>query len=130
MVCRLAVPASGTVNRINREKSNQSKKMPRVAFKMQLHPGREAEYKRRHDALWPELETLLKETGISEYSIFLDPETHALFGVLSIEDPLRLEELPRHPVMQRWWAYMADIMASNSDHSPLSVPLGEVFYLK
>jgi L-rhamnose mutarotase len=103
--------------------------MPRIAFKMELHPGREAEYKRRHDALWPELETLLKETGISNYSIFLDPETRALFGVLDIAEPARLDDLPAHPVMQRWWAYMADIMASNPDHSPVSAPLKEVFYL-
>jgi L-rhamnose mutarotase len=103
--------------------------MPRIAFKMKLHPGQEAEYKRRHDALWPELETLLKETGISNYSIFLDPETHALFGVLDIAEPARLDDLPAHPVMQRWWAYMADIMASNPDHSPVSAPLKEVFYL-
>lgn len=103
--------------------------MPRIAFKMKLHPGRETEYKRRHDALWPELENLLKETGISAYSIFLDEKTLDLFGVLNIEDPERLDDLPRHPVMQRWWAYMADIMETNPDNSPVSVPLREVFYL-
>lgn len=96
---------------------------------MQLHPGQEEEYKRRHDAIWPELADLLRQTGVSNYSIFLDPETHALFGVLDIEHPARLDELPGHPVMQRWWAYMADIMASNPDNSPLSVPLSEVFHL-
>lgn len=103
--------------------------MPRIAFKMKLHPGQEAEYQRRHDALWPELETLLKDTGIADYSIFLDEKTLDLFGVLNIENPARLDDLPRHPVMQRWWAYMADIMETNPDHSPLSQPLREVFYL-
>ncbi len=103
--------------------------MPRLAFKMQLHPGQEAEYQRRHDALWPELAELLKQTGIRNYSIYLDPETLALFGVLDIDVPLRLDDLPAHPVMQRWWAYMADIMATNADHSPVSLPLKEVFYL-
>jgi len=103
--------------------------MPRIAFKMKLHAGQEAEYKRRHDTLWPELEKLLKETGIADYSIFLDEKTLDLFGVLNIENPARLEDLPRHPVMQKWWAYMADIMETNPDHSPLSVPLQEVFYL-
>ncbi|HAD12299.1 MAG TPA: L-rhamnose mutarotase [Saprospirales bacterium] len=104
--------------------------MPRIAFKMQLHPGQTAEYKRRHDELWPELAQLLRETGISDYSIFLDEETLALFGVLEIPDPSSLDELPKHPVMQRWWAYMADIMATNPDQSPVSVPLKEVFYLR
>ena len=104
--------------------------MPRIAFKMQLHPGQTEEYKRRHDEIWPELAQLLRETGISDYSIFLDEETLALFGVLQIQDPTNLDELPKHPVMQRWWAYMADIMATNPDQSPVSVPLKEVFYLR
>jgi L-rhamnose mutarotase len=97
---------------------------------MQLHPGQTEEYKRRHDELCPELAELLRETGVRNYSIFLDEETLVLFGVLDIEQPERLDDLPAHPVMQRWWAYMADIMESNPDHSPISMPLREVFYLK
>lgn len=103
--------------------------MNRIAFKMKLFKGCEDEYKKRHDALWPELEKLLKETGICDYSIFLDEETGILFGVLKAEDPLKMEELPQHPVMKKWWAYMKDIMESNPDNSPVSVPLKEVFYL-
>ena len=104
--------------------------MPRLAFRMKLHPGQEEEYKRRHDDLWPELEQLLKETGISDYSIFLDPETLHLFGVLTVNDPLRMDELPAHPVMQKWWAWMKDIMDSNPDNSPVSVSLQQVFHLE
>jgi L-rhamnose mutarotase len=103
--------------------------MPRLAFKMQLHPGQSAEYQRRHDALWPELAALLKAHGISNYSIFLDEETHALFGVLDIEDPAAMDRLPAEAVMQRWWAYMADIMETHPDKRPVSVPLREVFHL-
>lgn len=103
--------------------------MQRVAFKMKLFPGQEEEYRRRHDLIWPELKELLKETGISEYSIFLDRETNSLIGVLKAEDPRALDQLPAREVMQRWWAYMADIMESNPDHSPVSIPLDEVFYL-
>ncbi len=97
---------------------------------MKLLPGQTEEYKRRHDALWPELAELLHETGVSNYSIFLEEKTLVLFGVLDIDHPENLDDLPKHPVMQRWWAYMADIMETNPDHSPLSVPLKEVFYLK
>jgi L-rhamnose mutarotase len=104
--------------------------MKRLAFKMKLHNGQAAEYKRRHDVLWPELKDLLKRTGISNYSIFLDEETHYLFGVLNVEDAAALEELPQHPVMKKWWAYMKDIMETNDDHSPMSIPLKEVFYLE
>lgn len=103
--------------------------MTRVAFKMQLYKGFEEEYKRRHDELWPELAQLLKQAGIHEYSIFLDPSTNSLFGVLKAEDPKNLDTLPQQEVMQRWWRYMADIMESNPDHSPVSAPLKEVFYL-
>ncbi|HWJ90512.1 MAG TPA: L-rhamnose mutarotase [Flavisolibacter sp.] len=103
--------------------------MQRIAFRMKLFPGREEEYRKRHDEIWPELSTLLKEKGISEYSIFLDEAASSLFGVLKADDPAALDQLPEHEVMQRWWAYMADIMESNPDHSPVSVPLKEVFYL-
>ena len=103
--------------------------MKRVAFKMKLFKKMEAEYKKRHDEIWPDLAKLLKEKGISEYSIFLDKATGDLFGVLKIPDEKKLEELPQHPVMKKWWAYMKDIMESNPDSSPVSVPLREVFYL-
>ena len=103
--------------------------MQRVAFKMKLFPGQEAEYKRRHDALWPELQQLLKEAHIEEYSIFLDEKTLDLFGVMKVEDAKALDSLPNHPVMKKWWAYMKDIMESNPDNSPLSFPLHEVFRL-
>ncbi|MCU0389431.1 MAG: L-rhamnose mutarotase [Chitinophagaceae bacterium] len=103
--------------------------MAKVAFQMQLFKGFEDEYKRRHDELWPDLHVLLKETGVSDYSIFLNSDTNALFGVLTIEEPAKLDELPAHPVMQKWWAYMSDIMETNPDHSPVSIPLENVFYL-
>ncbi|MBK8090304.1 MAG: L-rhamnose mutarotase [Chitinophagaceae bacterium] len=103
--------------------------MQRVAFKMKLFKGKEEEYKKRHDALWPDLQELLKQTTISEYSIFLDEETSFLFGVMKIEDAVKLDSLPSHPVMKRWWAYMKDLMESNADNSPVSIPLKEVFYL-
>jgi len=96
---------------------------------MQLHPGCTAEYKKRHDELWPSLQSLLKQQGISGYSIFLDEATHNLFGVLHVNDPKKLDELPLHPVMKKWWAYMKDIMETNPDDSPVTTPLQEVFYL-
>src|ERR1700722_9022746 len=103
--------------------------MERIAFTMKLHPGFEDEYLRRHAAIWPELVDLLHETGISEYSIFLNEGTLELIGVLRIDDPGRLDELPANAVMQRWWDYMKDIMDTNPDHAPVTRPLKEVFYL-
>src|SRR5436189_25238 len=103
--------------------------MHRVAFKMKLNKGQEGEYKKRHDELWPELKLLLNETGIHDYSIFLDEDTGGLFGVLKAIDKEALQKLPANPVMQKWWAHMKDIMESNEDNSPVSIPLQEVFYL-
>ena len=103
--------------------------MQRLAFRMKLHPGQEEEYQRRHDTIWPELVALLKETGISDYSIYLDKESLQLFGILSVEDAAKMDALPEHPVMQKWWAYMKDIMDCNADNSPVSIPLQQVFHL-
>ncbi|RYG07376.1 MAG: L-rhamnose mutarotase [Chitinophagaceae bacterium] len=103
--------------------------MVRIAFKMKLFTGFEAEYKKRHDEIWPELVSLLTETGIVDYSIFHDSTTNDLFGVLKIANPDLMENLPAEPIMQKWWAYMGDIMESNADNSPVSIPLEEVFYL-
>jgi L-rhamnose mutarotase len=103
--------------------------MQRIAFKMKLFKGCEAEYKKRHNEIWPELQSLLKNSGVKDYSIFLDEETNILFGYLTIADAKKLDELPNEPIMKKWWAHMKDIMETNDDYSPVSIPLKEVFYL-
>lgn len=103
--------------------------MQRHAFKMRLNPGMEAEYTRRHDEIWPDLVQLLKDTGISNYSIHLDRDTNTLFGYLERRDDHTMDDLPNHPVMKRWWAYMGDIMATNPDGSPVAIPLAETFHM-
>jgi len=103
--------------------------MERIAFKMKLFNGVKEEYKRRHDEIWPELKELLKETGIHDYSIFLDESTNSLFSVLKIENAEALNSLAANAVMQKWWAYMKDLMECNDDNSPISIPLQEVFHL-
>ena len=102
----------------------------KYAFRMRLNPGMKAEYRKRHDAIWPELVTLLKEAGVSDYSIHLDEETNMLFGVLWRRDGHGMAELPKHPVMQRWWAEMADIMETRADNEPIAVPLETVFQME
>jgi len=103
--------------------------MQRIAVKMILKEGYAEEYKRRHSALWPELEILLKESGISDYAIYLDEETNILFATLKVKDPAALDRLPEQEVMQRWWSQMKDIMDSYPDNSPVTFPLKEVFYM-
>lgn len=95
---------------------------------MKLLPGFQEEYKRRHDEIWPELSAVLSEAGVSDYSIFLDEETLTLFAVWKLADGNTVELLPQHPIVKKWWAYMADIMEVNPDNSPVCSPLREVFH--
>ncbi|MDW5288111.1 L-rhamnose mutarotase [Formosa sp. PL04] len=104
--------------------------MKRLAFRMQLKKGQKDVYIQRHNAIWSELEQLLKESGISEYSIFLEEETNTLFAFQKVDGNVSSQELSQHPIINKWWDYMADIMEVNPDKSPVSKPLEEVFYLK
>lgn len=101
----------------------------RIAFKMKLKPGFETEYKKRHDEIWPELANLIKDSGVSDYSIFLDRETNILFACQKQTGNLPNLENGSNPVVRKWWDYMADIMEVNSDNSAVEVPLIELFYL-
>ncbi len=103
--------------------------MEKHAFRMRLNPGMEDEYRRRHDEIWPELVALLKDAGIEDYSIHLDRETGILFGVLWRRQDHGMDALPLHPVMQRWWAHMADIMETKPDNEPVAVPLVPMFHM-
>ncbi|MDR0812043.1 MAG: L-rhamnose mutarotase [Paludibacter sp.] len=104
--------------------------MSRQAFKMYLKSGCEEEYQRRHNAIFPELKKLLKDSGVSDYSIFWDKETNLLFAVQKNSGEGGSQDLGDNPIVKRWWAYMADIMETNPDNSPVSVPLKEVFYME
>ncbi len=103
--------------------------MERIGFTMKLFPGKTEEYKRRHDAIWPELAALLRDAGISDYGIYLDPATNTLFATLNRIPDHRMDDLPRHPIMLKWWGYMKDIMASNPDGSPVVEPLTPMFHM-
>lgn len=102
----------------------------RLAFKMYLNEGQKEEYRKRHNELWPELRQLLKGAGVSEYSIFLDEETSILFAFQKISGDGGSQDLGQTEIVQKWWAFMADIMQTNPDHSPVSVTLEEVFYME
>ena len=104
--------------------------MTRQAFTMKLKPGFAAEYKKRHDELWPELAQELRMAGISDFSIFLDENTLTLFAVRKISDGKKFAELSKQPVIRKWWTYMAPLMDVNADLSPVESPLKEVFHLE
>jgi L-rhamnose mutarotase len=103
--------------------------MIRKAFVMSVNPGQEQEYERRHSPIWPELEQVLKDHGVHNYSIFLCEETRQLFGYVEIEDEARWAAIASTPVCGKWWAHMGDIMPSNPDNSPVSRGLREVFHI-
>ena len=97
---------------------------------MTIKPGFEDEYKVRHDNIWPELSAVLKDAGISDYSIFLEDSSNKLFAVLWREDNHKMDELPHHPIVKKWWEYMSDIMLCNADNSPVVTDLKNVFHLQ
>ena len=104
--------------------------MNRSAFKMKLKAGCEAEYQKRHDEIWPDLAELIKQSGVYDYSIFLDRETNILFAVQKQSGEQGSQDLGNNPLVQKWWDYMSDIMEVNADNSPVTIPLNEVFYLE
>ena len=103
--------------------------MKRHAFTMQLKPGVVAEYKKRHDEIWPELSRAIRDAGLSDYSIFLDEESLTLFAVQKQAANNTAGDLPNHPIVKKWWAYMAPLMEVNADNSPKCCGLKEVFHL-
>jgi L-rhamnose mutarotase len=103
--------------------------MIRNAFKMKLKPGMAAEYKRRHDEIWPELSDALRTAGVSDYSIFLDEETLTLFAVQKLAENNTAAQLPQAAIVRKWWDSMAPLMEVHPDNAPVSKPLKEVFFL-
>ena len=96
---------------------------------MKLKPGAVAEYKKRHDEIWPELSAALHTAGVSDYSIFLDEDTLTLIAVQKQSDNNTTADLPNHPIVKKWWAYMSPLMEVNADNSPKCGDLREVFHL-
>lgn len=97
---------------------------------MKLYPGLKEEYRKRHAAIWPELRKMLKDSGVSNYSIFLDEETNTLFAFQNVEGDKGSQDIGTEEIVQKWWDYMADVMETNPDNSPVSIPLEEVFFME
>lgn len=104
--------------------------MKRQAFKMFLKPGCESEYEKRHNEIWPELRQLLKEAGVGNYSIFWDRDTNILFAYQEVSGDQGSQDLGTTEIVQKWWAYMADVMETKEDNSPVSIPLPQVFFME
>lgn len=104
--------------------------MYRLASIMYLYPGNQVEYERRHAELWPEMSNSLKEYGASNYSIFLDEEKDTLFAYVEVKDKETYESFSNTEICKKWWEYMAPLMKTNVDNSPISKSLRQVFYLE
>jgi L-rhamnose mutarotase len=104
--------------------------MIRKAFVMQVNPDQHEEYERRHSPIWPELEAVLKEHGVTDYSIFLDEDTHQLFAYAEVEDEARWAAIADTEICKKWWAHMGDVMPGNPDGSPVAKDLREVFHIE
>jgi L-rhamnose mutarotase len=104
--------------------------MKRFGFKMKMYPGFKEEYRKRHSEIWPELVTMLKKEGVGNYSIFLDEETNILFGYQEQTGESSSQDLGTTEIVMKWWKYMADIMETNPDNSPVTIPLEQVFFME
>jgi len=102
----------------------------RFGFKMKMKPGFRDEYYKRHSQIWPELVKLLKDEGVVNYSIFLDEETNTLFAYQEQSGVSSSQDLGNTEIVKKWWKYMSDIMETNADNSPLTIPLDQVFYME
>lgn len=102
----------------------------RKSFKMKLYDGKKDEYIRRHNELWPEMKQMIHDFGGRNYSIFLDEETNILYGYIELESEELWNRSSEEEICKKWWTYMADIMETNSDDSPVSIDLEEVFHLQ
>ncbi len=98
-------------------------------FKMKLYPGQEAEYEKRHNELWPEMVDMIHAYGGKNYSIFLDKETLTLFGYIEIENEELWSQSADTIINRKWWDFMADIMETNPDNSPVTINLMPLFHL-
>lgn len=103
--------------------------MEQISFRMELNDGQLPEYKQRHDDIWPELVSMLKKAGVSDYSIFLHEPSNSLFAVLRRTADNTMEQLPLEPLMQKWWAHMADIMKTHDNNEPVVETLTPVFHM-
>ena len=119
------------IRRVTRDKNEMFKEGFTMikGFKMKLYEGQEAEYEKRHNQLWPEMKDMIHEYGGKNYTIFLDKETLTLFGYIEIEDEERWAKGANTAINRKWWDFMADIMETNPDNSPVSIDLKEVFHL-
>jgi L-rhamnose mutarotase len=99
-----------------------------AANKLKLKPGMAAEYKKRHEEIWPELSSAIRKAGISDYSIFLDEETGTLFAIQKLATNNTAADLRKLPILHEWWESMIPLMEVNPDHSPVRVPLKEMFH--
>jgi L-rhamnose mutarotase len=104
--------------------------MKRFGFKMKLYPGFKEEYKKRHAEIWPELVSMLKNEGIGNYSIFFDEDTNILFAYQEQTGESSSQDLGTTEIVQKWWKYMSDIMETNPDNSPITMPLEQVFFME
>ena len=103
--------------------------MVRKGFKMFLYEGMAEEYEKRHNELWPEMKDMIHEYGGKNYTIFLDKETNILYGYLEVEDEELWAKSADTEICRKWWDFMAPIMETNPDNSPVSIDFVPVFHL-
>ena len=107
--------------------------MQRVGFRLQVVPAMMDEYVRRHEQVWPEMLEALRETGWTNYSLFLDRSDGTLFGYFETPDLEKAKTgMASREINEKWQADMAPFFAALEGKRPDEgfLQLEEVFYLK
>lgn len=103
--------------------------MQRFCFTFEIRPGTEAEYKRRHDEIWPELVDVIRGSGVRNYSLFrrgtqviayceCEPDVATAFGKIGAAE-----------VNARWSAWFEDVIVSLTDEDGNLFVAEEVWHL-
>ena len=99
--------------------------MSHYAWVLEVRPGYDEEYKKRHDELWPEMKKMIREAGLRNYNIFRHGLT--LFGYFETDDLKKsIDYMGKSEIGKKWGEYMSPIMKVEIDTNigfPFLLPL-------
>jgi L-rhamnose mutarotase len=103
--------------------------LERTCFTFTIKPGTEDEYKRRHDEIWPEMVSALRESGISNYSLFRRGLEVIAYAECEPDAATAFAKMGATDVDRRWSEWFEEVLERRfgDDGEAMSVP--EVWHL-
>lgn len=103
--------------------------MQRVCFLMEIIPGQEAEYEKRHREIWPELTAALSDAGVRNYTLFRRGTSVIAYAECHPDAATAFGTVGRTEVNARWARWFTDVLASHTDDSGNLIEAAEVWHL-